>query len=223
MHGPSLYTLGISCYAELYYGLEEAWLSCIGDPADWIPDWSAEVAKEGSSICDKERVQDMLRLLYIPELLRTRPLKADLSLLRSMSHCDLLSTQSQHVGREIRGSLYQRVIEKPHLLVAYTWIMYSAILFGGREIRTQLLKAGPEFWGLSVTDFASTPTPSPLSFWNIDDDLVVRAKFRDRIIQADHLLTSQERQDILDESKEIFRKFEQITLSLDEDTKESNG
>jgi hypothetical protein len=111
---------------------------------------------------------------------------------------------------------------KPHILVAYIWVLYSAILFGGREICTQLLKAGPEFWGLSVADFASERTPSPLSFWNIDDNMAVRAKLRDRILKADHLLTSQERQDVLLESKEIFRKFESITTSLDEDTTKFN-
>lgn len=114
-------------------------------------------------------------------------------------------------------------MEKPHLLVAYIWVMYSAILFGGREIRAQLLKAGPEFWGLSVKDFASERTPSPLSFWNIDDNIAVRAKLRDRILKADRLLTFQERQDVLNESKDIFRKLELITTSLDEDTNNYNA
>lgn len=219
---PSLYTLGISRYADLYFGLEEAWLSCIGDPADWICEWSDKVVQDASIPSDKERVRHLLRLLYIPELPRTRPLEADLCLLRSMGPDDQLLNQSQHFGGEIRNDLYQRIMEKPHRLVAYIWVMYSAILFGGREIRAQLLKAGPEFWGLSVTDFASERTPSPLSFWNIDDNMAVRAKLRDRILGAEHLLTSQEREDVLKESKEIFRMFEVLTISLDEDTNNSN-
>ncbi|KAJ5110656.1 hypothetical protein N7532_001191 [Penicillium argentinense] len=219
VHEPYLYKLGISRYAELYYGLEEAWVSCMDDPADWICDWSDEIALDEvfAVADDKHRVQRLLRLLYIPELPRTRVLDADLCLLRSLSPCDQVSV-SENVWGEIRKDIFQRIMQKPHLLVAYTWILYSAILFGGREIRSQLLKAGPEFWGLSVTDFASSRTPAPLSFWNIDDDIAVRARFRHRIARADRLLTNQERQDVLDESAEIFRIFELLTRALDEDT-----
>lgn len=221
--GPSLYRFGISRYAELYFGLEEAWLACIGDPSDWIWEWSDEVGQDLFTLGDEERVRHLLRLLYIPELPRTRALEADLFLLRSIDPYDQLPNRSQHFGGEIKKGLYQNIMDRPHLLVAYIWILYSAILFGGREISAQLLKAGPEFWGLSVADFSSTRTPPPLSFWNIDDNAVVRSKLRDRMTKVDHLLTSQERQDILNESSEIFRKFEIITASLDEDTTEFNA
>lgn len=197
-------------------------MSCIGDPTDWICEWTDESASDASSLDDEERIRTLLRLIYIPELPRTRFLQADLSLLRSMDPHDQRLPQSRGYELEMKNDIYERVMKKPHLLVAYTWIMYSAILFGGREICAQLLKAGPEFWGLSDADFTSSRTPSPLSFWNIDDYMAVRTKFRERILKADALLTSQERQEILDESGEIFRKFELMTTSLDEDTKNLN-
>lgn len=158
----------------------------------------------------------------MPELPRTRFLQADLSLLRSMDPHDQRLPRSGGYEIEMKNDIYQRIMKKPHLLVAYTWIMYSAILFGGREICAQLRKAGPEFWGLSVADLTSGRTPPPLSFWKIDDYMTVRTKFRERVLKADALLTSQERREILDESGEIFHKFKLMTTSLDEDTKNLN-
>lgn len=93
--------------------------------------------------------------------------------------------------------------------------MYS-VLYGGRDIRTLLLKAGPEFWGLSVPEINSQRrVPCPLSFWHVDDDGDVKGKFRAGMTDVERLLSAAEQQDIWDEAGRIFGILEVFTKSED--------
>ena len=167
---------------------------------------------------DKERVQAVLRTIYLPELLRTKRLQADFAALKPLhAEMDNLDPGGGNAGSEFRKYIEQDVSTKPHLLVAYVWIMYQALFNGGRFIRAQLLKAGPEFWGLSAQEADLTALPPPLSFWRVQEAELVKARFRDCVVAADKLLTEPERREILDEALEIFRRCELITLQLDED------
>jgi hypothetical protein len=86
-----------------------------------------------------------------------------------------------------------------------------------------LLKAGPEFWGLSLAEISSQRRiPCPLSFWHVEDDGDVKAKFRAGMSDVDRLLSPLEQQDILDEGGKIFEILEVLTRGLDEDVKVSN-
>ncbi|KAF3393840.1 hypothetical protein F1880_004962 [Penicillium rolfsii] len=232
---PSLYSLGLSRYAELFYGIENAWLSLIGDPVDWMSlDTEADVENQISSpeenhdpfpcINAEKRIQTVLRMLYIPELLRTRALQNDIRFLTALhppSDPVLIHSNNDHdrdSGRRVGQELRYRVRDRPHILVAYVWIIYSALLYGGRDIRSLLLKAGPDFWGLSVAEMTSHQRlPCPLSFWHIDDDAEVKAKFRVRMTDAERLLSAREQDDVLDEAIRIFQTLEELTRSLDED------
>lgn len=218
---PTLYTLGLSRYAEIFYGLEEEWVAIIGDPTDWIGEGSVDCIPD-SSLDGRQRMKSLLRILYVPELLRTRSLQADLSFLHSVDPSGAELSREQNPGLEIRSYIHDHVGQNPHLLVAWIWILYSAILYGGRELRSQLLNAGPEFWDLSSTELKARRTPCPLSFWHIDNDSAVKAKFRTLMVDIDQLLTPQEQQDILNESLRIFQKLESLTLSLDEEAKQVN-
>ncbi|KAJ5639904.1 uncharacterized protein N7484_007766 [Penicillium longicatenatum] len=218
---PTLYALGLSRYAEIFYGLEEEWVALIGDPTDWIGEGSLDHIPD-SSPDSSERMKSLLRILYVPELLRTRSLQADLSFLQSVDPSSRELVLEPNPGLEIRRYIHECVEPNPHRLVAWIWIMYSAVLYGGRELRSQLLKAGPEFWDLSATELKARRTPCPLSFWHMDDDGVVKAKFRTLMVDAGRLLTPQEKQEILDESLQIFQKLELLTLSLDEEVKQTH-
>ncbi|KAJ5633066.1 hypothetical protein N7490_009405 [Penicillium lividum] len=223
---PTLYALGISRYAEIFYGLEEEWVAFMGDPADWIGEGSVDRIPDLSDAFDAsdspERMKSLLRVLYVPELIRTRALQADLQFLQSVDPASVELMSGPNPGSEIRRYIHDHVGRNPHLLVAWIWILYSAILYGGRELQSQLVKAGPEFWDLSAAELQASRTPSPLSFWHIDDDDAVKAKFRKRIVQVDQVLTPQEQQDILDESLRIFQKLELLTLSLDKEAMQAN-
>ncbi|KAJ5860954.1 uncharacterized protein N7529_008264 [Penicillium soppii] len=215
VQAPTLYTLGLSRYTEIYLGLEEIWHAQIGDFADWAGNISEDPSSYGS---DAERVQAVLRLIYIPELLRTRRVEADFEALKLLDpSIAKLDMGKENAGSEFRRYMKEHIPAKPHLLVVYVWIMYQALFNGGRFIRLQLLKAGPEFWGLSPREMDPTAFPPPLSFWCVEEGEVVQAKFRNSVLKADKLLTETEREEILDESREIFRRCELITHQLDED------
>ncbi|OKP12456.1 hypothetical protein PENSUB_1822 [Penicillium subrubescens] len=238
---PALYLFGLSRYAELFYVIEDAWLSIIGDPVDWIShdtdadaNTNADVHVSNPEEHDdpspqsntKKRIQTVLRMLYIPELLRTKALQNDIRFLTSLHppstsspvllHSD--NDQDKDTGRRVGQEIRHRIQDKPHILVAYVWIMYSALLYGGRDIRTLLLKAGSDFWGLSVVEITSQRIPCPLSFWHIDNDGEVKAKYRARMTDVESLLSAREQNDILEEAMRIFGTLEELTRSLDEDT-----
>jgi hypothetical protein len=230
--------LGLSRYAELFYGIEDAWLSIIGDPVDWIShdtDTNADTeikipgAEENDDPSPQSKsIKTVLRMLYIPELLRTRALQNDLRFLTALhppsTNPSVLihsnNDQDRDTGHQVGQDIRHRIQDKPHILVAYVWIMYSALLYGGRDIRTLLLKAGSDFWGLSVAEITSSQRiPCPLSFWYIDNDGEVKAKFRARMTDVERLLSAREQDDILDEAMRIFGTLEELTRGLDEDTK----
>lgn len=214
---PFLYTLGLSRYAEIYLGLEAVWLAEIGDPIRWIGNISGDSDPEDYSN-SKERIQAALRLVYLPELMRTKRFETDFLILRSLDpQLAGLDRGDKNAGSEFRRYIEKHIPAKPHLLVAYIWIMYQALFNGGLFIRMQLLKAGPEFWGLPTRTMNPAVFPAPLSFWQVDGEETVKSDFRSRIIKADKLLTEPERKEILQEAVGIFHRCELITLQLDED------
>jgi len=55
------------------------------------------------------------------------------------------------------------VIANPHVLLAYTWVLYMALFSGGRYLRASLQKAGPAFWSKSPS-YTSLDQPRKNSF-----------------------------------------------------------
>ncbi|GCB20118.1 hypothetical protein AAWM_03003 [Aspergillus awamori] len=212
---PLLYALGLSRYAEIYLGLEKTWLAEIGDPIEWIESTSDNLDSfEGS----KERIQTVLRLIYLPELLRTKRFEADFLALQSLDpDIAVLNTGEENAGRKFRQYIEEDLPMKPLLLVAYIWVMYQALFNGGLFIRMQLLKAGPEFWGMSAKTMNPAALPAPLSFWHVDAEESTKTSFRSRMNMADKLLTEAEREEIMQEAVEILCRCELITLQLDAD------
>ncbi|PWY69027.1 heme oxygenase-like protein [Aspergillus sclerotioniger CBS 115572] len=216
---PSLYALGFSRYAEIYLGFEEAWQTQLATPP---------ITPSQTSMPPDERIRTILRNIYIPELHRSNRVKADLNFLPNLPNTNISNTNT---GQEFRAYINSRISDKPHLLVAYVWIMYSALFNGGRWIRGLLCDAGPKFWGLEEGQlhvWKEGRYPPPLSFWQVEgerggDDGGVRDEFRMRVVEADEFLTEGERQEILDETLEIFKWCERITRELDRDVAEMYG
>ncbi|RAK97672.1 biliverdin-producing heme oxygenase [Aspergillus ibericus CBS 121593] len=157
---PILYALGFSRYAEIYLGFEEAWQTQLATPP---------ITPSQSSMPPNERIRDILHKIYIPELQRSSRVKADLASLPKLPD----TTQHRNSGQAFRRYINTRIQEKPHLIVAYAWIMYSAVFNGGRWIRGLLCDAGPEFWGLQegkLHVWEEGRFPPPLSFWQIEGE-----------------------------------------------------
>jgi len=110
----------------------------------------------------------------------------------------------------------QAILEKPHLILSYTWVMYMALFNGGRWIRDQLRQAGPEFWG------AHNPTPSPtihcLSFWEFEgehDGEDVKDDFKARFSTTAAALNDTERQEVIEGSVKVFGTCSWMVECLD--------
>jgi hypothetical protein len=120
----------------------------------------------------------------------------------------------------------RRVGNKPHVLVAYAWCYYMAVFSGGRYLRAELLKAGSDFWiagtegDASRADKASVRLEEQgLSFWSFPgqhDGLDIKEAFKARLQAAETLLTPDERVDVIEEAKTIFKLSATLVEELDQ-------
>jgi hypothetical protein len=214
----SLYTLGFSYYAEMYFGFEEVW-----QELEDIGSWVAEYPCSSTSPSYEERISRLLVLLNMGGLHRTERLKADISRLHSSDPGVARLVINELHTMQIKDDIKSRIRENPHKLLAYVWVLYSALFNGGRFIRRQIVKAGPEFWGLAPEDEDIESFPAPLSFWSVCDDPSFQEGFKSRVNEADNLLTAIERKDVVDESVWIICRCKQLTEELDKRTKNYKG
>ncbi|KAK2807991.1 hypothetical protein FQN50_005073 [Emmonsiellopsis sp. PD_5] len=246
---PELYTLGISRFAEIYFAFESAWLSQLAQ----LPTVSGSGSPDEYEILDsfvnddKGRIRSILSQLYIPELLRSDKLRADLIALGWSPEKDEADKKSTNESYESDGkdTAYENAAtafgayiksatdDHPHLIMVYAWIMYLALLNGGRRIRTKLAAAGHDFWNSGPTtptpastardeSAKTTGIPNGLSFWffhrdenDLYDDEGIKQEFKQRLHSASNLLTVTERAQIIAEAVNIFRQCSRIVAEID--------
>ncbi|KAK3721524.1 hypothetical protein LTR37_003080 [Vermiconidia calcicola] len=113
---------------------------------------------------------------------------------------------------------------KPHILIAYGWVMYMAIFSGGRWIRQQFADAGVEFWtaqpGSAQSEQEKVPSSvmpgfSFLSFEGEQDGEDIKAEFKARLAEADSLSTQDQRQDVIDAAQSLFEDCIALVEILD--------
>lgn len=222
---PQLYALGLSRFAQVYFTFESAWLGLIKEV-----DPSAPASKFIGD--DHGGINHVLRQIYIPEILRSDRLRSDLSKLTLWTATDLTVENERNgmAARNFVSHINDVIQHKPHVLLAYTWIMYMALFNGGRWIRGKLMKGGREYWengakGLSSLKGRSDAAPVNseeahpcLSFWLFDgaqDGEAIKRDFKARLRQAANSLTEPERIDVISEARKIFNFCEEIILELD--------
>ncbi|PLB48896.1 heme-binding peroxidase [Aspergillus steynii IBT 23096] len=202
------YAVGFSFYAEIYLAFEEAWREIDNARS------SDSDSSDGTDIVAyHEKIWQLSELIGMAGLNRTERLQADLACLRSLDPAIAHLTEGKLDNTHTREDVISRIREKPHRLLAYAWVLYQALFNGGRFIRRQLIKAGPEFWGISPEDLASFPPP--LSFWHVPDDPSYEKEFRSRVKEAEGLLTTAETDDVIEESVEIICRCKALTEELD--------
>ncbi|KAE8397086.1 hypothetical protein BDV37DRAFT_292511 [Aspergillus pseudonomiae] len=205
-----LYTLGFSYYAEMYLAFEEAWRD--------LRDWIVKYPCSSTSPTYEKRISDLLKLLSMVDLYRTERLIEDLRRLHSSYPAMTNLTTNESHDMHIKDVIKRRINENPHKLLAYVWVLYSALFNGGRFIRQVILKAGPGFWGLTTDDEIQS-FPPPLSFWAVNNDPEFHEAFKSRVNEAGELLTLHERQDVIQESVWILHRCKELTEELDERAK----
>lgn len=206
---PARYAAGLHRFATLYFAFEHAF-NLVSEHAD------KEHAAEHPSNHRRE-VMRWVAQLVPPTLQRTPRLKADLEHLQSCGY----NASTASYGEAKLDKLMSDAVEKPHILVAYAWVMYMAIFSGGRWIRQQLSKAGPAFWfgideaaGLRIDDL---PGFTFLSFDKEDDGEELKAIFKAHLLAAEDLLTAEERQEVVATGVDVFEQCIQLVEQIDRD------
>ncbi|KAF2140759.1 uncharacterized protein K452DRAFT_50911 [Aplosporella prunicola CBS 121167] len=175
----------------------------------------------------------LLASLLPPGLTRTARLRADLAALLALPTPAAVdaslarSLASSPAAAAFVAHIRAAVAARPHVLLAYAWVMYMAVFSGGRWIRGQFLGAGEEWWRTSTTekkaeggegapklDLAATG----LAFFHFPgthDGEDIKAAFKAQLSAAELLLTPAQRADILAEAGTIFARCEGLVHELD--------
>ncbi|KAF5660402.1 hypothetical protein FHETE_8944 [Fusarium heterosporum] len=163
---PSAYISGLLYITPIYITFEALWRDILdsglsadlpGNDADTCDNVTTThnsdeplLASGAHRISDCNRVQSMLQELYLPGLMRSDRLKADIANLAGWSN-NTIEEQLRIVQENGRlGDFIQHiknsVQNRPHVLLAYSYILFMALFAGGRFIRATLESAGDEFW-----------------------------------------------------------------------------
>lgn len=204
-HANSLegYGRGLAVFAQIYLGFETAAreLSLLKD--DFVARKRAGIELQRLWILD----------LFVPGLQRLPRLAKDITYVSKATGANVLESFSiEH--RDIAERIRQSILAKPHLLVAYCWVMYMAVFSGGRWIRQQLLSTGSEFWlrqRLDIENIGKAELPAQglpgftfLYFEGDHDGEDIKAEFKARLAGVEADFTQEERQEIIEAAQGLF-------------------
>ena len=162
---PAPYITGILHIAPIYIAFESCWKEILDvEQFSTTQRLRGQLSPDSTMLDDlppqyhskvDERIQTLLRNLRLPGLMRSTRLRADIKSLTGWSE-RMVEGQIHAIGQTERLGEFvrhiRRVIErKPHVLLAYSYIMYMALFAGGRFIRAALESAGDEFWSQIVS------------------------------------------------------------------------
>jgi heme oxygenase len=208
---PKIYALGLAAFAQIYLAFEHAFDDL---------ERSQNASDDQTPINDthERQLKTWLSTLRPTSLKRSPRLKRDLQYLPELDR-----SAFTQIDNETATHILSLAASKPHVLVAYTWVMYMAIFSGGRWIRSQLASAEPEFWtshtnaGPALAE--KTPLGMPgfsfLSFDGEEDGEDIKVEYKKRLAEGESLLTVQERKDIMEASQELFERCIAIVKKLD--------
>ncbi|KAL7925566.1 hypothetical protein ACQKWADRAFT_226245 [Trichoderma austrokoningii] len=220
------YACGLLHILPIYMTFEQLWLDILDAPPgdDDAPDQVPE------------RVRTILKEIYLPQLFRSDCLRADIRSMTGWSD-DVLDLQINGVRATGELSVFishikQIVRAKPHVLIAYSYNLSMALFAGGRFIRAMLEKVGEEFWQIVPKRIIPTMQPStasdvplehneglmPLRFWTFDSENEgedLKQEYKGKLLQWESELTTEERQDVLQESIFILESIGLLVGQLD--------
>jgi heme oxygenase len=233
--GPEVYAAGISHFAEIFCAFEEVWDEIIGADGNnkgLEETWEAldEQYPNGSAA----DLLSFLRTLRPHGLARSERLRTDFAYLQGLKGTkDVLQRlEKSKAVEDFVAHIHSEVQGNPHLLVAYGWTLYMAIFSGGRWIRAQLRNAGKDYWTASSSTSSVKPDNNDkptleelkefenlgLGLWFFEgeqDGEDIKAEFKRRLNDGEHILTPAQRDDIILESQDIFDRFKNMVDDLD--------
>ncbi|KAF4626998.1 hypothetical protein G7Y89_g11159 [Cudoniella acicularis] len=159
---PSKYVSGLLHIAPIYTTFESLWEGVVKTPyLEQKPindacggcSSDSDISIQNDTPKISPRIRNILLDLWPPGLLRTARLRSDIASLSSVSEQEV-DSQLRKISQEGKLANFishttNSVARNPHVLVAYTWVMYMALFSGGRILRASLQAAGgsgKEFW-----------------------------------------------------------------------------
>ncbi|KAF2000881.1 heme oxygenase-like protein [Amniculicola lignicola CBS 123094] len=245
-HDPTLYTTGLIHFAHIFLTFESLWTDLFPlpttspSPPPTSPLLSFLLVNPYDSpdlfsSPPSPRMLAFLQTLRPKGLPRSTRLAADLEFLTGLHPTDLSVMLAHYPGDAVQDyclHIRRTVKHKPHVLVAYAWCFYMAVFSGGRWIRGELRKAGPEFWATGTGPEADNEKKANggseqdmlagamgLGVWNFDgenDGEDIKAEFKERLAEAEMFFTPDERVDVIEEAKQIFGRCAGLVDELDD-------
>lgn len=122
---------------------------------------------------------------------------------------------------------------RPHLLLAYTWVLYLALFSGGRYIRAGLRGAGAGFWHRGVEggsdggylekglagEGREGGVDGCLGFWTFEgeaDGEDLKAGFKARFAAVEGTLTEAEKEEVVREAVFIMQSMAGVVVEISE-------
>ncbi|KAI3391163.1 hypothetical protein diail_7810 [Diaporthe ilicicola] len=164
---PSTYITGLLHIGAIYIAFESLWQNILhvhtdiapvpyaypfrkpGDPSD--PDHRHGI----QPLLETDRSRHALEMAYWPNMLRAARVKADI---RAMTGWSAHEVDEQLRSAGTTGALgtfiahiEEAISSRPHLLLAYSYSLYLALLSGGSYIRAELMYLRAGFW-MAVPD-----------------------------------------------------------------------
>ncbi|KAI1503568.1 hypothetical protein F5X99DRAFT_425417 [Biscogniauxia marginata] len=113
------------------------------------------------------RIHSVLTHLHLPGLARSVALRRDLSLLTGWSERTLSEQLNDAAAYPVLSAFLVHaraaIAARPHVLIAYAWVLYMALFSGGRFIRATLEGVDPAFWIPASALSPQQPPPLPQS------------------------------------------------------------
>lgn len=217
---PVTYATGLLHFAPVYVIFESVWLAFLKVPA------LERHRKQTVNVDVEEPIRKILERLYIPELLRTERLSQDLRSLLDVPPDQLKGGMDRRVPprlSDFTAHIEASTSTRPHILVAYAWVMYMALFNGGRWMRSELFTAGDKFWGPDSHALADKRDKggwnTTLNFFQFDgsqDGEDIKQEFKIRLSEMEGLLKPEERLDIVREAQDIFIHCAHLVEELDD-------
>ncbi|KAJ0308292.1 hypothetical protein COL516b_003561 [Colletotrichum fioriniae] len=238
---PSLYASGLLHITPIYDTFESLWKIIAESPQLSTPGEAGNDCKLSQpeltpvsnvesnlrhrpALC--ERTRSILTSLYLPGLMRSGRLQADISSITGWSP-DVVNEQLAAISQSGRLAEFTRHVrrtieKKPHVLMAYSYILFMALFAGGRFIRATLESAvnmaRGDNRGKIEVGAKHMRHSLPLSFFHFAtalDGEDLKKEFKKRLAESEHLLTPHERHDIVQEAVCIFDSMLLLVGQLD--------
>jgi heme oxygenase len=184
---PKIYRQGIQMFYHIFSTIEEC------------------LERELNS---NNKYTEMFKKIYKPELLRREKIHKDLMFFYN-NHPEKFEKPILTKQIEFTDYIRKTTADHPYLLLAYMHVLYLALFAGGKIMFSQVsksLRLYPQVKGKSYDEIVSEGT----NFYkfDVDDMEVLRIIYkRDYELQTRNFLTEEEKQEIINESKFIYKEI----------------